>query len=429
MMAPRAAAERGARPRMLMVGGWKEIYAKAEAIGVDLVAFDAADRLAGLRDGPGRRGVRIAIDDPSACLAAARTLHAERPFAAVVSFAEIGLASAAHVGEALGIPANPVRPVRLTRDKLLMREVLVGAGRPSVRHRLCASAREVAAFRAEIGGPIIVKPVDGYGSRGVAHLDVEDEPERAWRWCTADGGEAVLAEEYVTGPELSVDVLSFDGHHEVVAIAEKLTTGPPHFIELGHQLPARLDREVAERVGQAVVDLLDAVGQRHGPSHTEVRLPPGGGVSIIETQTRTGGDQIWEMVDLALGVDMHRATMEHLVFGCRTATPSRRRAAAIRYLTAEPMTLGRIDGAGRAAGVPGVVRLHLDSVAGGEIAPLTWSRSRLGYVLTVADKVQDAVRRAERARDHVRFVPRAQPARSQLRGSLGALPAIGQAGA
>lgn len=393
------------RKRLLMVGGWKEVYDKALDAGLELVALDSPARLTGLGDGPGRLGVPIAIDDTAACLTVARDLHAERPFAAVVSFAELGLASAAHIGEALQLPANPPRPVVLTRDKLLMRQALAEAGHGSVRFRRCGSANEVAAFLAEIGGPIVIKPVDGAGSRGVTRVAAQADVPAAWRWSTAAGDDAVLAEEYIRGRELSVDAMSFDGRHHVIAIAEKLTTGAPHFIETGHQLPARIDTATGAAIARTVIALLDTVDQRHGPSHTEVKVA-GGDVKVIETQTRTGGDQIWEMVQLALGLDMHRAALEHLVHGRSGPLRTRRGAAAIRFFTAQPMTLDRIEGVGRAGAVPGVVRVRMEIEPGETVGPLAWSRSRLGYVLAKAETVEAAVESAEHAFRHVRLVPR-----------------------
>src|SRR5204863_2937315 len=111
-----------------------------------------------------------------------------------------------------------------------------------------------------------------------------------------------LAEEFVEGDEISVEGLTLSGVHEILSVTMKATTGHPHFIETGHLMPADIagDRVAAAR--SATVDLLNLLGHREGPSHTELRLRTGEPV-IIETHTRIGGDQIWEMVELVCGRD------------------------------------------------------------------------------------------------------------------------------
>ncbi len=388
------------RPRLCMVGGWDELYAKVAAVGADLAVLHERDKVdsvptagAGVPP-PFAEAHAVPIRDVDACVALAARLHRERPFAAVVSFTEWGLESAAAIGARLGVRANPPEPVALTRDKLAMRHRLAEEGMNVIAFRRCPTRGEAAAFARRVGGPVILKPARGAGSAGVSLVDRGDQLAQAWERARAQG--SVIAEAYVDGPEYSVDTMSADGVHEVVAVAEKLTTGPPHFVELGHHVPARLPPKAAASVDAVVRRFLDVIGQRHGPAHTEFKLVDDEMV-IIESQTRTGGDQIWELNRLATGYDTHRACLEHLLHGRRVHQRRHVQAAAVRFFTAPPGRVVAVHGTAAAARHPGVARLHLTATPGSVVRPLRSSEDRLGYVVCAAGSVADAVARAEAA--------------------------------
>jgi biotin carboxylase len=351
----------------------------------------------------------VDIADVETCLAIAERMHAEKPFAAVVSFTEWGLESAAAIFERLsrsGVRGNAARPVELTRDKTAMRDLLAKTSIPSIPYRRCARPADILEFQGTSDWPVVIKPAKGAGSAGVTLVGNASEVAAAWeRAHAADGGEAVIVEAFVSGEEFSVDTMSYDGSHELVAIAEKVTTGAPHFVELGHQVPARLDPATQAAVAATAFAFLDAIGQQTGPAHTEFKLLDRQ-VTVIESQTRTGGDQIWELNRLAVGYDLHMATMRYLLTGerrDRAAASAQPRAAAVRFFTAAPGRIVSIEGAERATACPGVKRFKLDAEPGDPVAPLTCSAARLGYVVCDGATMADAIARAVEARASVRI--------------------------
>ena len=100
----------------------------------------------------------------------------------------------------------------------------------------------------------------------------------------------MIAEAVLSGSEFSVEAMSVDGRHEILAITGKLTTGEPEFVELGHWQPAELRSDQRDAVVNRTVEILDAIGHRTGPSHTEVMVD-GPNIGLIETHTRFGGDR------------------------------------------------------------------------------------------------------------------------------------------
>jgi biotin carboxylase len=286
----------------------------------------------------------------------------------------------------MGLRGNPVTAVRTARNKALTRRALAAAGVPQQPWRECAEPADAIAFLQELAGsPAILKPVTGAGSAGVRLVTDAAGVRDAWAaltglagWALLDNpGKVMIAEGVLTGRELSVEAMSRDGRHEVVAVTEKATTGAPHFVEVGHVQPAALTPAGHAAVVARVRAALSAIGHLVGPSHTEVMVD-GTEVGIVETHTRFGGDQIWELTQLTTG--RHFATETIAALTGRTApTPLEYvGGAAIRFLTRE-----LADPAPTPAPVPArILRVHRAAAPAG---PLTDSSRRTGYVLAAAD--------------------------------------------
>src|SRR5215217_8362027 len=125
--------------------------------------------------------------------------------------------------------------------------------------------------------------------------------------------------------------MSVNGRHEILAVTGKLTTGEPEFVELGHWQPAELALDRREAVVSRTIEILDAIGHRIGPSHTEVMVN-GLDVGVIETHTRFGGDQIWELTQLTTGRHFATETIFALLGQTAPEPGERHGAAAMRKL-------------------------------------------------------------------------------------------------
>lgn len=404
------------RPHLLLVGGKDSSFRSITDLDIDVTLIQERDNLTALQIERAHQLVLLDAVDDDLAVEVARDLHRVRPFDGVLSFFESCLELASLIGASLDVPSNPLAAVRLTRDKVAMRELLADHEIASVEYYACDNVSDLAAFAGKIGSPVIVKPARGSGSRGVALLDSPDTAASAWQWCMAGGPPPAIAEEFVTGQELSVETITLAGRHLVLGITEKITTGAPSFIEIGHQMPARLDPATCSGIGKLVVRLLDAVGHQWGPAHTEVMLTDDRGPVVIETQTRFGGDQIWEMVELTAGVRLAGTTAAALaglvgppaldrsgdgpVVSAAVAADA---AAAIRFFAYEAATVVSVSGVDEARAMPGVVRVEVRAEAGQRLGRLQSSWSRQGYVLATGATTDEAVARAESAKESVVF--------------------------
>ncbi|HSK38942.1 MAG TPA: ATP-grasp domain-containing protein, partial [Arenibaculum sp.] len=245
-----------------------------------------------------------------------------------------------------------------------------------------------------IGYPVIVKPVDGGGSIGIVRADGPEDVRAGFVRLDGLGIADVIVEEFLDGPEFSVEAFSFAGRHVVLAITEKIVGA--NFIEMGHALPADLPEETGRTVEDFVAEFLTIVGLDDGPSHTELKLTSKG-PRIIESHNRIGGDKIGLLVDAALGVNL-----VDLSFGWAAGilpaldrVPPGRCSSAVRFLSVPPGRIERIEGLDRLRAAEDVLEFDFRHSVGETIGLVTENLERSGFVAVTAPTTGEARARAE----------------------------------
>ena len=192
---------------------------------------------------------------------------------------------------------------RLSTNKHLMREAFEKNGDPSPRSILVEDVTDLSGITLQY--PVIVKPLDRSGSRGITKLESAEGLREAIENAKEQGFEKkALVEEFASGQEYSVEFISWKGKHHFLAVTEKFTTGAPHFIETGHVEPARLSDEMCEQVKRVVSHALDSLQITMGASHSEIKIDQDGNIRLIEIGGRMGGDYIGShLVEWSTGVD------------------------------------------------------------------------------------------------------------------------------
>ncbi|MGI6045522.1 MAG: ATP-grasp domain-containing protein [Eggerthellaceae bacterium] len=246
---------------------------------------------------------------------------------------DLGNITVSYVADQLGLTANSMDCVRKSTNKHLMREAFEVANCPSPRSIQVDLDTNLSELNFDF--PIIVKPEDRSGSRGVTRLDSPDGLCDAVHLAIESGFDGkALVEEFVSGLECSVEFISWQGEHHLVSITEKFTTGAPGFIETGHLEPARVSSEMANQIEQVVSHALDALGVRFGASHSEIKIDHQGRVKLIEIGSRMGGDCIGsDLVFISTGYDYVSAVID-VALGIKPSLPQgiRKKSAAIRFV-------------------------------------------------------------------------------------------------
>jgi biotin carboxylase len=280
---------------------------------------------------------RVDALDVGKATEAARELFARLPFAGVLCYDEMRIWQAAQIAEALGAPGSTPLAVLACRDKRLTRERMAAAGCDPVRSVAVPDAAAARRAAAAIGYPVVLKPRALAASEGVARIDSAEQIAEQFAFTSRAGfpevprfTEGVLVEEYLDGPEITVDAVVWHGEVHPAFISRKQLDQPPTFEETGHVVTAADPLLGDERLLATVQSAHAALGFGHGVTHTEVRLTAGG-PRVVEVNGRLGGDLITYVGLLATGIDLAVAA------GCLAAgtfpdlTPLRQAVAAVRY--------------------------------------------------------------------------------------------------
>jgi cysteine synthase A len=286
---------------------------------------------------------------------------------------DVGLVAAAQLAARHELPSVSVAAAKAARNKRRQRELFAAAGLTVPRWRTVSTAGEIADAIADFG-PVVVKPAAGTASFGVRLVSSGTEAEAGFVAASAAG--SVLAEEFLEGPEFSVETISGHGEHRVAACTRKLSGPLPYFVEMGHT--TEVDEPTRELLARAAPTALDAIGFDHGVSHTEFRLTATGPV-VIEVNGRVAGDLIPMLHQLTGAADLHAAAVAMALGDPLPVLAEPVGSAAIRYLSAAQVRTAR---ARLAAGLPPSVWMMSLPKDPADDSALTWSGQRPGYVVT-----------------------------------------------
>lgn len=223
---------------------------------------------------------------------------------------DLAMVAVNYVADKMGLTGNTLACTLKSTNKFAMRNALLGKNVPSPRYLLVDDSTNLADLNLDF--PVIVKPTDRSGSRGVTKLTGKSGMISAVTSARDVSFEKkAIIEEFVQGKEYSVECISFHGKHKLLAITEKFTTGSPNFIETGHFEPATLDKRVYNTVEQVVYSALDALEIVNGASHSEIMIQNDGTIKVVEIGGRMGGDCIGSsLVELTTGINFVRAVID-----------------------------------------------------------------------------------------------------------------------
>ena len=394
---------RSHRRRLLVLGAGPAQLGLLEAArargDVHVIAVDRDPTAPGLELAD-ERALVSTEDEP----AVARLAEARRVDGIVSPGADWPVGVAARVAERMGLP-HPLdaRTAALATSKQRQRERFAAAGVPH--------ARALDPDDPALPFPCVVKAPDRQGQRGLALVGSREGLGRALAAARAEArGGGVLVEELVAGPELTVNAFSVAGAFTAVAVTDRLVAASPAFgVALAHVWPSTHETSAVVGVARAAVE---ALGIRDGPSYTQLRLGPDGPV-VMEVAARLGGGHDAELCRAATGVDLNSLAIDAALGTVpeRGLSPASRaspaappgRAAAIAFLVPPPGRLREVEGVADAEALPGVEWVRVYRRPGHAFGPFRRGADRAGAVLATGRDREEALGRARRAADAVRF--------------------------
>ena len=333
-----------------------------------------------------------------------RTALSFRPDGIMTLATDMPMRAIAAASKACGLPGISFETAVKATDKAAMIRAFDEHGVEHPWYFVAEDEDALEKILEKVSFPCIMKPTDNSGSRGVVLAHDADELRAAYVYSRGESrGGAVIVEEYLRGPEFSVEVMVTGGVPHVLQITDKLTTGAPHFVEMGHSQPTRQCRENREKLADLAVRAVKAVGIGCGPAHVEMILT-GEGPRMVELGARMGGDCITtHLVPLSTGIDMVGATIDVAVGKEPDIRQKFEKGSAIRYFRTPKGRFAALEGIEEAEKIPGVRNVTIVKDIGEEITDIGSSGDRIGFVIAQADTAEEAVAVCEEAIRKVRI--------------------------
>ena len=302
----------------------------------------------------------------------------------------------------LGLPGISMDTAIKSTDKGEMIKAFKEYGVESPWFYILEKEAQLQEVMSQIEYPCILKPTDNAGSRGVMLVNSESELLEAYQYSVSQSrGGWVILEEYMTGPEVSVEVMVVEGEPHVLQVTDKLTTGAPNFVEMGHNQPSMLPIKDVEKIKDLACRAVKSVGINCGPSHVEIKLTPSG-PKMVELGARMGGDCITtHLVPLSTGIDMIKATIDVSLGLTPNIEPTLHKGSAIRFLDAPCGVISSIEGVEEAKLVDGIQEVSLTKNVGDEVTEIHSSLDRCGFIVAQSDSANGAIEICEKAKKQI----------------------------
>ena len=302
----------------------------------------------------------------------------------------------ARIAEKYGFPFYSVETAKWSTDKFQMKERFELGGVPHAQGRLISKAEEAEGLVF----PVIVKPRDNSGSRGVKLCRSKEELEVSMSEALEVSKlDTVLVEEFIEGPEYSIESLHHDGKSEVIQFTEKKTTEFPYNVELGHIQPANISDENKQKIRDIISKIGKALNFENCPSHTELKINERG-IFVIETSPRLGGDYITStLTPLSTGVNLEDELLKISLGKKINPTPNAVQYSGVRFFSfKEGSVIKHVPNEEFVKGWPHVVDFSFALKEGDKVNRITSSLNRYGQLILQAgnrDSIEEAFEKYE----------------------------------
>lgn len=379
------------------------VIKKAREMGCYVIAADGNANAVGLQYA--HKAVVADITDEDVMLQIARK---EKVDGVIHPCSEVSMSVMGYINDSLGLSGISKLMARRATNKYLMREAFTKYGAPSPQSYCTNDVNEAwNLFCDKFDKNAILKPSRSSGSRGIAKIDHNISREKFLELYKCAYQESrdkqVMIEQFIDGPEFSVEIIVWNGNVNVLAVTDKKTTGAPYFVELGHSQPSVFHLNIVEKVKDAAVAGVKALELSNCACHAEIKVE-NDKAYIMEIGARLGGDFIsTELTHLSTGVDMVAAAVNIALGIAPDMKPKKKKqGACIRYFCPRP---------GRLVSIEGLEHLNDEHVymseiyceKGDKILEVKSSLDRSGHMIVTAKNSREAIGIAEDLIGKIKF--------------------------
>lgn len=380
-----------------------DVIEKAKSMGYYVLAVDGNPKAPGFNVAD--KAICADIVNEETMLKIARDEHVD---GVIHPCSEVSMAVMGRINDELGLSGISREQAICATNKHLMRKAFEKGNAPSPKSILAQDAEDAwRRLQSEFDTDAILKPSRNSGSRGIAkvsrNMDKGDFIRAYDEALNESRDHSVLIEQFIEGPEFSIEMIVWQGEIHVLTVTDKKTTGAPHFVELGHNQPSCFSATDVETLKAAAVAGVRALGVNNCACHAEAKLM-NGKAYLMEVGARLGGDFIsTELTHLSTGIDMVAAAID-VALGVEPDLSAKEepKGVCIRYFCPKPGKLVSISNT-EVLNNPHVCLWEIYPKEGDVIPAVTSSLCRSGHVIVIEKTPQKAIELAERLIESVKF--------------------------
>lgn len=380
-----------------------DVIEKAKSMGYYVLAVDGNPKAPGFNVAD--KAICADIVNEETMLKIARDEHVD---GVIHPCSEVSMAVMGRINDELGLSGISREQAICATNKHLMRKAFEKGNAPSPKSILAQDAEDAwSRLQNEFDTDAILKPSRNSGSRGIAkvsrNMDKGDFIRAYDEALSESRDHSVLIEQFIEGPEFSIEMIVWQGEIHVLTVTDKKTTGAPHFVELGHNQPSCFSDIDVETLKAAAVAGVRALGVNNCACHAEAKLM-NGKAYLMEVGARLGGDFIsTELTHLSTGIDMVAAAID-VALGVEPDLSAKEepKGVCIRYFCPKPGKLVSISNT-EVLNNPHVYLWEIYPKEGDVIPAVTSSLCRSGHVIVTEKTPQKAIELAERLIESVKF--------------------------
>lgn len=390
---------------MIIGGGLLQIplIQTAQKMGLQTIVTDYNPDAMGMRyaDIP----ITMSTRDIDGSVRVAKEQNEITPIHAVLTAGTDASMTVAAVANALNLPGIKFEDAEAATNKIKMRSRFKKHNVPGPAFFSVWTLNEAKQASSELNFPVVIKPADNMGARGVMRVDNKNQVADSFYYAkSASPSGELIVEQYMEGDELSIDAIIYNGKITFTGIADRIIKYPPYFVEIGHTMPSQLSNEKIQAACDVMTQGIRALGIDHGYAKGDIKITKDG-AKIGELAARlSGGFMSTHTFPYSSGIDLMKAAIE-VALGQEPSNiePLINMVAIERAIITEPGIVKSIDGIEEALKIPGIKDIFLNVKPGDKVVKPRSNVEKVGHIIAVGQTLQEAEVAIARCREVLKF--------------------------
>ncbi len=349
--------------------------------------------------------ITMSTKDIEGMVREAKKFAETEPIHAVITAGTDASMTVAAVANALNLPGIRFKDAEAASNKIKMRKRLKEFNVPIPQFAAIWNIQDARDALEYLNFPLVMKPADNMGARGVIKVSNREELHAAFKHAKkySPTGEMIL-EEYMEGPEVSVDAITWNGNFRITGLADRIIEREPYFIEVGHTMPSSLPLETQQEIERIMIMGMKALGITIGAGKGDIKVTPTG-VKVGEIAARlSGGFMSAYTYPLSCGINLNRAAIL-IALGEEPddLTEKWKKVSIERSILASPGKLVSITGVEEVRDIEGVSEVFIQNKVGDIISDPTNNIEKSGHFIITTSSLKECEDIFEKIKSVVRF--------------------------